>query len=241
MEAVSLSGAAPWLLQATWLTSHNTLTEFIIRASLQKKSQTYLEPSYLPAWAGGRARAHAHSHTHTSAHLSEQEQYSIDWEGQADISKGWKYEEDCFWVSWCSPVSTLTSSQSRDRFAVAAPVGVPGFGLLWHPSPPPGRFKEYQQLFPDFPQEVQTQVRTVYRKPSKNSSMQIQESQVSAEASEDKTRGTRKPLPRHRRPYKSVSLLAYSVTRTTTLWGRLLKPHFMKEGSESQRHGYSGN
>ncbi|KAK1329278.1 hypothetical protein QTO34_011459 [Cnephaeus nilssonii] len=39
-------------------------------------------------------------------------------------------------------------------------------------------FKEYQQLFPDFPQEVQTQVRTVYRKPSKNSSMQIQESQL---------------------------------------------------------------
>ncbi|XP_015425376.1 PREDICTED: regulator of G-protein signaling protein-like [Myotis davidii] len=38
-------------------------------------------------------------------------------------------------------------------------------------------FKEYQELFPDFPQEVQTQILTVYRKPSKSSSTQIQEPQ----------------------------------------------------------------
>ncbi|XP_045439113.1 regulator of G-protein signaling protein-like [Pipistrellus kuhlii] len=38
-------------------------------------------------------------------------------------------------------------------------------------------FKDYQELFPDFPQEVQTQARSVYRKPSKTSSVQIHEPQ----------------------------------------------------------------
>lgn len=59
---------------------------------------------------------------------------------------------------------------------------------------------------------------------------------MSEEASADKTLGTRKPLPRYCRPYKTVALLAYSVTKTTALWGRFLKPHFMKEESESQRN-----
>lgn len=52
---------------------------------------------------------------------------------------------------------------------------------------------------------------------------------------------TRKLLPRHCQPCKRVSLLAYLVTKTITLWGRFFKPCFAEEESESQRNHYSRN
>ena len=59
-------GAAHWLLKATLVS--NPHSWFIARASLQKKSQTYPEPSYLPAYLHIHTHTHTHKHTHTHTH-----------------------------------------------------------------------------------------------------------------------------------------------------------------------------
>lgn len=152
--------------------------------SLPTKKSLILNPlTYLPTCT------HTHAqHTHTLVHLPEQGtiQYwsrkerltsAEDWNSKSIL----EYLTIPQFPLWLPPKAEI------DRFALTVTFYVPGFFLLWYSWCPSGRFKDYQEMFPPFTQEVQPEVQIVRRKPSKMPTPYLQESQVSEENSEDWT------------------------------------------------------
>lgn len=149
------------------------------------KEKPYPEPSYLPTYVTTYLPAGTHTHP---VHLPEKGtiQYwsrkdrltsAEDWNGKSIL----EYLTVPQFPLWLPPNAEI------DRFALTLAFYVPSFFLLWYSCCPSGRFKDYQELFPPFSQEVQPEVQAVRRKPSKMPTTYLQESQVSEENSEDWT------------------------------------------------------
>lgn len=184
-KAAGPSGASHCPLKATMCKeAHNPSTESMARAALQRKALSWtLLPTYLCNYLPTRGHAHTHP-----VHLPEKGtiQYwsrkdrltsAEDWNGKSIL----EYLTVPQFPLWLPPNAEI------DRFALTLAFYVPSFFLLWYSCCPSGRFKDYQELFPPFSQEVQPEVQAVRRKPSKMPTTYLQESQVSEENSEDWT------------------------------------------------------